>query len=151
LEASYPNKQGDKCLLESETISSSSAVKCFTFWYHMYGNSIGTLRIYLTDENRTQTNNVIWQLSGKQSNNQKDWKFGSVPLVPNQQNFKIVIEGVVGSSFDGDIALDDFVFEISPCNIQPAMALPTTTKPTITTTISIAYRKLFLKNPKFTL
>ena len=53
---------------------------------------------------------------------------------------KIIIEGVVGNSYLGDIAVDDFSFRTGNCAVVPADADPTVTqsstgKPTTTTVI----------------
>ena len=45
IEASAPRKQGDKARLMSPTYTDNSAI-CVQFWYHMYGNGIGTLNVY---------------------------------------------------------------------------------------------------------
>ena len=45
IEASAPSKQGDKARLMSPTYTDNSAI-CVQFWYHMYGNGIGTLNVY---------------------------------------------------------------------------------------------------------
>jgi hypothetical protein len=82
---------------------------CFKFFYHAYGDSIGTLSIYLADSNATKTS-ILWQLSGQQSKNGYDWKQGIVPITSITQDYKIIIEGTVGkgkmytSHYSGDIA-----------------------------------------------
>lgn len=75
---------------------------CFTFWYHSFGSAVGSLNIYIADTNNTKRS-LIWGLSGQQSLNQVDWKQGVMPITNIQDNYIIVIEGVVGDDFDGDI------------------------------------------------
>lgn len=92
------------CRLVSETFTVGPASsKCFTFWYHAYGDGVGTLSIFTANENRTMQT-LIWKLNGKQSVNNTDWKYATVPLENLSQTYKIVIEGTVGNDYDGDIA-----------------------------------------------
>ena len=45
IETSYPRKQGQKARLLSPAYTDNSDI-CVKFWYHMYGNGIGTLNVY---------------------------------------------------------------------------------------------------------
>ena len=45
IEASYPNI-GDNARLESPKLQFSGAM-CLSFYYHMYGASMGTLNVYI--------------------------------------------------------------------------------------------------------
>ena len=50
--------------------------------------------------------------------------------------FQVIFEGVVGSGYRGDIALDDLSFTTGQCALSPSKALPpgaTTPTPTMTT------------------
>ena len=47
-------------------------------------------------------------------------------------SFQIVFEGVVGTSYTGDIAIDDIVFTNTRCSHIPANAAPPTVPPTTT-------------------
>lgn len=40
---------GDTSFLISDVFQPSTRGHCLTFWYHMYGNHVGTLRVYLND------------------------------------------------------------------------------------------------------
>jgi len=65
IETSAPRKQGDKARLLSEDFSpTTSRGRCVTFWYHMYGNTIGTLRLLVKIGPGNQSETVIWELSG---------------------------------------------------------------------------------------
>ena len=44
---------------------------CLTFYYHMYGADMGTLKVLLNDK-------VIWQLDGNQGN---QWHIATVPIL----------------------------------------------------------------------
>ena len=73
--------------------------------YHMYGATINTLTIYIRSAG---VDTAIWTLQG----NQGDKWFEGVAYLPTcASEFNIVVEGIRGTSFTGDIALDDFRFQ----------------------------------------
>ena len=61
---------GDVARLVSPQIQSNGNSTCMVFYYHLYGHSIGSLRVKVGDQ-------VLWQLSGNQGNN---WYKATVPL-----------------------------------------------------------------------
>ncbi|CAH3165361.1 unnamed protein product, partial [Porites evermanni] len=177
IETSSPRRQGDKARLLSQQFNGTNAGSCFTFWYHMYGGTIGTLNLYQVVG---QTETLIWTLSGNKGNS---WFSGQVPvgkklfngykvcqnhgvdviisifsdliiyeiLPPAERIFcilcdsfliscyfeiSIIAEGVRGSSYTGDIAIDDFkVLNGVSCSIIPTNAdpnSPTTSAPVTT-------------------
>jgi len=69
------------------------------FYYHLYGHSIGSLRVKVGDQ-------VLWQLSGNQGNS---WYKATVPL-DFDGIYRVMFEGVVGSTAFSDIAIDDVEF-----------------------------------------
>ncbi|XP_033751986.1 MAM and LDL-receptor class A domain-containing protein 1-like [Pecten maximus] len=99
-ETSAPRVQGDKANLRSPSYPASQQ-KCLTFWYHMYGQDIGTLNIYISTYN--QLGNSVWSLYGNQGNT---WHKGQV-TVSSRSSFQVVFSGIRGSGFHGDIAIDD--------------------------------------------
>ena len=54
IETSYPRKKGDKARLISGDMPTKKT-HCFTFFYHMYGWSIGKLALLQKEENRNET------------------------------------------------------------------------------------------------
>jgi hypothetical protein len=66
-----------------------------TFYYHMYGSNMGTLRVI------DGTGGQVWSESGNQGNS---WK-GPVTRTLTTAAFKF--EGVRGNGFKSDMALDD--------------------------------------------
>ncbi|XP_057298293.1 MAM and LDL-receptor class A domain-containing protein 2-like isoform X2 [Hydractinia symbiolongicarpus] len=132
IETSSPRQPGDKAAFKSVIFSpTTGSGRCMSFWYHMYGASIGTLNVYyrsLKDGKTTKTE-LIWQLSGNQANN---WIQGRVPIVM-KTDYQVVFEAVRGSSYTGDIALDDIEFTTGSCKFTPTTAWPkgkTTMAPT---------------------
>ena len=111
IETSSPQKRGDKARLISETIKRSSFGSCVNFWYHAYGNSIGTLNVFTRVRSQLSTN-PVWSLSGNYGD---VWRQAAV-TVTSSEDFEVVFEGIVGSSFDGDISIDDvFIDASNPC------------------------------------
>ena len=75
IETSSPRKPKDRARLESEEFQpTGSSGRCLKFWYHMYGNTIGTLNIWMSSNG---TSGQIWSLSGNQNN---QWRFGQAPV-----------------------------------------------------------------------
>ncbi|XP_048000650.1 MAM and LDL-receptor class A domain-containing protein 1-like isoform X2 [Leguminivora glycinivorella] len=92
---------------------------CFSFFYHMYGRSIGGLRVYQIPENQkdqvldeeTREQYLLFEKWG----NQGDEWFRNVSYLKDvSDNFQIVIEGIRGTSFTSDIAIDDVAILSGP-------------------------------------
>lgn len=126
LEASSPRRSGDKTRLISKSFSQYSGDgHCFGFFYHMYGSSIGTLNIYVKSAGREQ---LVWTLSGSKGNK---WLNGQVNVGVITGTYQVVIEGIRGKEYTGDIAIDDFTFRPDSCDTLPTTAIP---KPSPSTT-----------------
>lgn len=96
IETSYPQLTGQKARLLSPTYSRTNLIgDCFKFWYHLYGSSIGTLNIWLRQNNLLTKN--LWSRSSDFGNN---WRLGHITIV-SDTDFQIVLEGIVGRSFTG--------------------------------------------------
>ncbi|XP_054257257.1 zonadhesin-like [Macrosteles quadrilineatus] len=127
LEVSSPRLQNDTARLFSPVFNAiSDPGACFIFWYHMYGSSTGTLNVYLHKQDTV----LLFNKSGDQGN---QWLQAVIPLPETSSSFQIVMEGVRGASYDGDIAIDDVkLAEGAECavslNITPAGDTETTTE-----------------------
>ncbi len=78
---------GDKAWLVSDYFNKS--VSCFTFWYHMYGNSIGSLNIY-KQAVRGQKE-LLWKLGGDRGNK---WFSGQVTADFSVKQYRVSGFGV---------------------------------------------------------
>ncbi|CAF4840990.1 unnamed protein product, partial [Rotaria sp. Silwood1] len=96
---------GDRALFISPLYRKSSKMCKFTFWYHMFGDTINTLNIYVRSGG---IDTLIWSLQGNQGDK---WLQGIAQLPTCASEFNILVEGIRGTSFTGDIALDEFRFE----------------------------------------
>ncbi|XP_077978860.1 MAM and LDL-receptor class A domain-containing protein 1-like [Glandiceps talaboti] len=122
VETSSPRIPGEVTQVSSELLSATSSNgRCLHFWYHMYGATIGTLRVMV----QTSSDKIIWELSG---DNGDFWNDGQIAVYSDVQ-FRIIFEGVVGSSFTGDIAIDDISFTEGYCAAKPSYAHPPTSSP----------------------
>ncbi|XP_035893436.1 uncharacterized protein DDB_G0290587-like [Anopheles stephensi] len=78
---------------------------CFQFYYHMYGESVGTLNVYV----KPMTSDLydvkpVFVLQGNQKN---VWHEGHVEVAQQTERFQIVIEASLGLRYKSDIAIDD--------------------------------------------
>ncbi|XP_071143372.1 enteropeptidase-like [Mytilus edulis] len=82
---------------------------CLSFYYHMYGTSIKTLEVIVSNSG---TNQTIFTRSGNQGN---QWYYKKLYIQP-ANNLKIVFNGIDGDSFQGDIALDHIMLFSGECD-----------------------------------
>ena len=106
VEASYKTHDW-RGRLKSPQYTKLSDRGCLTFWYHMWGRDIGTLKVSL----KTASESVIWSKTGDQGN---QWLKASVPIdLSYSQTFQIYFDGYVAHQLGdyaevlGDIAIDD--------------------------------------------
>ena len=67
IETSDPRVQGDNAFLMSPLLNKTNVEgMCFTFWYHMFGATIGTLKIYM--DSPMTGRKLVWALSGDKGN-----------------------------------------------------------------------------------
>ncbi|PAA80981.1 hypothetical protein BOX15_Mlig025956g4, partial [Macrostomum lignano] len=138
LSSRSPAASGDDGVLQSPVLHQTGAA-CMTFWYTMYGRSVGTLQVSLTVvfSDGKQTTTLAWELSGGR---ERQWLYGQIPI-PEDTTFQVEFRGVIGQPLYGDLAIDDVFFKRGWCTVQPveadrlpstgvtsSTALPTTTK-----------------------
>jgi hypothetical protein len=87
--------------------------RCMKFWYHMYGDGVGSLNIYRKLSSSPLTD-ILWKKSGNQDN---IWRLGRVNLDRTSfpDNVTIYFEGVKGKNVRSDIALDDITIQEGSC------------------------------------
>ncbi|XP_012148151.2 uncharacterized protein LOC100878685 isoform X1 [Megachile rotundata] len=76
---------------------------CFSFWYHMFGGTIGVLNVYFKAE-KDPWPRLMFSKEGDQGN---QWFHGIFNLPKAEKGFQIIIEGVRGKNYVSDIAIDD--------------------------------------------
>ncbi|KAM3822638.1 neuropilin-1 isoform 2-T2 [Vipera latastei] len=101
------NQKGKIVRLISPIINLQNYALCMTFWYHMSGPHVGTLRIKLRYQIPKEYDRVLWTLSGNQGN---CWKEGRVFLHKSVKHYQVMVEGEIGKG-NGGIAVDDINFD----------------------------------------
>ena len=104
VESSSPNFPYKYFVSQTDTFDiSSTPGQILSFWYHMYGDAIGELNIWLTDDNGWTKIDTI---AGNQGN---EWhlKYIDLDALGIVGNFAIAFEGKTGNWWDSDIAIDD--------------------------------------------
>ncbi len=124
LEASNP--PGSTARLESPVVLPASNNCQFRFFYHMYGKDIGTLSVY----KKTATGlDRVFVKTGEVGD---FWERSVLDLSGESQPYQLVIEGVVGKSFLGDIGIDDTSFT-DGCVLDKTGQISTQATTTVTT------------------
>ncbi|KAJ8320807.1 hypothetical protein KUTeg_002394 [Tegillarca granosa] len=91
--------------------SSPPLDRCLQFQYHMKGVP-GRLDVYAYS--RHNPRNLAWSRQGNQGSS---WKFAQVDIPSNISDLVIDIKGVRGTSYKGDIAVDEIKLEPHACQI----------------------------------
>ncbi|XP_067042177.1 uncharacterized protein [Acropora muricata] len=112
MEASQ-RKHGDNVRLLSPKIQGEN---CLSLMYHMYGGSMGSLIIYL---NTSSNETVEWIKSG----NHPDQWFEAVVFFNTSVEYQIVLEGVRGSDFASNIAIDNITVQPGHCKRQVTLTM----------------------------
>jgi len=124
IEASNP--PGSKALLISPIVLPSSQNCRFRFFYHMYGLNIGSLNVYI--KNLMGLKKVFTK-----TNELGDfWERVVLDLSGESLAYQLVVEGVVGTSYLGDIGIDDTSFT-DGCVFDKLGEITTQATTTITT------------------
>ncbi|XP_065942368.1 MAM and LDL-receptor class A domain-containing protein 1 isoform X2 [Magallana gigas] len=102
--------QGQKASLVSKDMFENGD-RCLTFKYHMYGQTIDSLRVL----QETDTNTIeLFSKYGQQSNSDTNWKTASIDIYHNTNDL-VIFEATRGKSFTGDIAIDDIRYLPGRC------------------------------------
>jgi len=109
IEASL-RQENETASLGSSTIGANSNYyangQCMVrFWYHMYGAHIGTLTVYTATIYGVPETSVF-SITGDQGD---AWKRGEATLTSGK-DFQVIFEAKMGTSYKGDISLDDITF-----------------------------------------
>ncbi|KAI8481744.1 hypothetical protein Bbelb_405010 [Branchiostoma belcheri] len=126
-----PLSEGDAARLLSPRYPPTTSM-CLTFFYHMYGANIGSLRVYVK---QTGTLTLTWSKNGSLGDM---WYMAIAPLVTDDE-FQIVFEAARGNGAFGDIAIDDVAIVNGSCpvpSVTPAQTTVPTTAATTTSTIT---------------
>ena len=104
VEASSPNYPNMYFVAQTDTFDiSQTPGQILSFWYHMYGNTMGELNIWIGD------NNGWLKIDATNGDQGDQWhlKYIDLDSLGIIGNFTIAFEGITGSSWASDIAIDD--------------------------------------------
>ncbi|XP_060582609.1 MAM and LDL-receptor class A domain-containing protein 1-like isoform X2 [Ruditapes philippinarum] len=114
METSSPRHIGERAVITSGIQAATlPGGQCLSFWYHMFGAHVSTLNVYLKTQGGNKT--MIWSRSRTQGNVWRNGLRNIKSLVP----YEILFEGIVGFSWQGDIALDDISLIQEKCPPSP--------------------------------
>ncbi|XP_025084912.1 MAM and LDL-receptor class A domain-containing protein 1-like [Pomacea canaliculata] len=114
---SHTSHPDDMARLMSPQITDNTP-RCLSFYYHMFGASVNLLNVYMKSSGQSGIGSLIWQRQGTQG---ASWLHAMVQVTPTVA-YQIIFEYVRGTSYSGDIAVDDIAFPTGSC-----MALVPTT------------------------
>ena len=68
--------------------------KCLQFWYHMYGNGMGSFRVFITRGKKGRR----WELFRKVGNRGSNWQYKGVNVKKHKRNrpFKVIMFSDLG-------------------------------------------------------
>ncbi len=93
-----------------------------TFWYHMFGNDIEDLDVFVSDNGGNSFTNVFSQTGQQQVSSGAAWSEAVIDLTP-YANDTIMLKFVVdqtGFGFNGNICIDDVDIHEAPTCAKPA-------------------------------
>ncbi|KAM7379552.1 hypothetical protein PAMP_005098 [Pampus punctatissimus] len=110
---------GDMSFLISDMFQPSTRGHCLRFWYHMFGDYIGTLRVHINDRKIHTGGNEEGILKWTETGNKGDkWQHASVDI-NHEEAFWFVFVYRRGMNTGGDVALDDITILPRPCYSEP--------------------------------
>lgn len=89
----------------------------FSFQYHMYGESMGTLSLEISEDDQNSWT-TLWSTSGDQGN---EWRRQQIDLTEfaGRPGIQVRFYGQTGGSFRSDIAIDDLSLTITTAEAPP--------------------------------
>jgi hypothetical protein len=120
-ESSDPVVQDDEAILTSREIDLSTLTNPrLQFFYHMFGESMGSLKVIVNDITNSSTTEVF-SVTGQQQQNQDDDYLSPGPTGIDLSSFNssvVTIDfiAVKGTNFTSDVAIDDIEFFELPGN-----------------------------------
>ncbi|KAM9845004.1 MAM and LDL-receptor class A domain-containing protein 1 [Aulostomus maculatus] len=115
---------GDTTLLVSDVLQPSTGGHCIIFWYHMFGNQVGTLRLFINVRKMQDGGDEGGILKWVESGNRGDkWHEASVSFKQDEA-FWFVFVYQRGKHTGGAIALDDISILPGSCYSEPTIEPP---------------------------
>ncbi|XP_052581213.1 apical endosomal glycoprotein isoform X1 [Peromyscus californicus insignis] len=112
LDPTDPPARGQGALLLTRPQVPLVPKECLSFWYHLYGPQIGTLRLAMKKDGEEDT--LLWSRSGTHGNR---WHQAWVTLhhqLEASTKYQLLFEGL-RDGYHGTMALDDMAVRPGPC------------------------------------
>ncbi len=89
-----------------------------SFYYHMYGSSMGNMSVQISTDGGTTWSADLWTMAGDQGNS---WQNATISLSSYIAFSNVILrfKSVSGSSYTSDMAIDDFLIEDLPTCPNP--------------------------------
>ncbi|XP_052822574.1 MAM and LDL-receptor class A domain-containing protein 1-like [Octopus bimaculoides] len=107
--ASAAGFPGQKAILKTKPFVGN--IGSVSFYYHMFGNDMGSLNVYVRSNNSSEKS--IGSISGNQG---VGWKYLCLPVDKGNGHHEVIFEAIQGKGFDSDIALDDVTISENSCS-----------------------------------
>ncbi|XP_006900710.1 PREDICTED: apical endosomal glycoprotein [Elephantulus edwardii] len=110
LDPTEPLARGPGAHLLTRLQTPTTLTQCLSFWYHLHGPQIGTLRLAMWQEGVEKT--VLWSRSGSHGN-QWHQAWATLTHQPDSK-YQLLFEGL-RDGFRGTMGLDDITVRPGPC------------------------------------
>nr|XP_023010426.2 MAM and LDL-receptor class A domain-containing protein 1 [Maylandia zebra] len=118
---SFVGEWGVSSFLVSDVLQPSTRGHCLTFWYHMFGNHVGTLRVYINNRKMQAGGDEVGLLKWTETGNKGEkWQMANVS-VTHDEAFWFVFVYQRGRMAGGDVALDDITIIPGSCYTEPSI------------------------------
>ena len=121
LETSTGATTGPSYFTSPIIVTSALSIPNLRFYYHMYGATMDSLRVDVYDLATSSWTNGVWSMFGQQQTAGNDpWIEANVGLSAYSDSIRVRFMGKRGSSFTGDMSLDDISIDEAPACPNPA-------------------------------
>ena len=102
---------------EADNVNLDLDPHCIQFYFDMYGSDMGTLRLFLVNEEyEGRRKSLLWEQKGQQRVDEEDepWEQVSLTFYPYTK-FNLVWEAEAGAGYRSDMALDQIQISQGKC------------------------------------
>ncbi|OWK10637.1 MAMDC4 [Cervus elaphus hippelaphus] len=111
LDPTDPPARGPAAHLLTQPQAPTAPQECLSFWFHLYGPQIGTLRLAMRREGEAETH--LWFRSGTHGNRWHE-AWATLHHPPDAGKYQLLFEGL-RDGYHGSMALDDVALRPGPC------------------------------------
>ncbi|KAB0380965.1 hypothetical protein FD755_008749 [Muntiacus reevesi] len=111
LDPTDPPARGPAAHLLAHPRAPTAPQECLSFWFHLHGPQIGTLRLAMRREGEAETH--LWFRSGTHGNRWHE-AWATLHHPPDAGKYQLLFEGL-RDGYHGSMALDDVALRPGPC------------------------------------